>query len=273
MDHVCQTLFTNEPTVSPTDPTESPSPAPTFSPSAAPSDSPSPAPSRSPSQTPSAPPTPSPTQAPTRSPSTSPSFSPSAAPLDLAEILVEVEDAQQLEQGTDITLILMLFGGFMTVAVSFAVMKRNKKKASKMAVDDQKYLSVIMYLLQIIDMMTDLAFALQCRAYWLYGDTTYLVKDRQEETFKWLYHLALAFVAGPYLMNIGSTVRITRQIESSPSISSYSKRYFREKSKIYTLLVLLSGGSFAALKLLISNLMALRPFSSGLSNQQIEQFR
>ena len=177
---------------------------------------------------------------------------------------MEVEDAQQLEKGTNYTLYLMLFGGFMAVAVSTAVTNLNKKKEGKMAVDDQKYLSVIMYLLQIIDMMTDLAFALQCRVYWLYGETTYLVEDGQEETFKWLYHLALAFVAGPYLMNIGSTVRITRQIESSPSISSYSKRYFREKSKIYTLLVLLSGGSFAALKLLSSNLMGHPLFSSGL---------
>merc|ERR1719295_430770 len=332
-EHVCQTLETNEPTVSPTDPTEgpspspthspspapthspspaptespsdspsaaptrspssSPSPAPTFSPSLAPSDSPTRSPSLSPSQAPSAPPTSTPSRSPSRSPSnapslapsrspssypspapsTSPSFSPSAAPLDLAEILVEVEDAQKLEEGTDWILCFMLFGAFVTVAASFVIMKRNRNQEGKVAVDDQKYLSVIMYLLQIIDMMTDLAFALQCRVYWLYGETTYLVEDGQEETFKWLYHLALAFVAGPYLMNIGSTVRITRQIESSPSISSYSKRYFREKSKIYTLLVLLSGGSFAALKLLSSNLMGHRLFSSGLSKIQVEHFR
>ena len=147
----------------------------------------------------------------------------------------------------------------MTVVFSFVIMKQ-----CKMAVDDQKYMSIFMYLLQVIDMMTDLAFALQCRVYWLYGETTHLVEGGQEDAFRWLYHLALAFVVGPYLINIGSTVHITRQIESSPSISSYSKRYFREKSKIYTLLVMLSGGSFAALKLMSSNLMTLPLFSSGL---------
>ena len=302
-DNICQTLETNEPTVSPTDPTEnpspsptqspspaptesptsSPSPAPTFSPSLAPSESPTRSPSLSPSQTPSAPPTSSPSRSPSRSPSNAPSlapsrspssspspapsfapsYSPSAAPLDLAEILVEVEDAQKLEEGTDYTPSLLLFG-IMTVAVSFVVMKRNKKKQSKMAVDDQKHLSVVLYFMQIIDILTDLAFALQCRMYWLYGESTHLVDDGQEETFKWLYHLALTFVVGPYLMNIGSSISITRQIESSSSISSYSKRYFREKSKIYTLLVMLSGGSFAALKLMSSNLMALPLFSSGL---------
>ena len=235
-DNICQTLITNEPTVSPTDPTESPSPEPTKFPSSSPSPS----------------------------PSFAPSFSPSAAPLALAEIVVELEDAQKLEMGTDCTLYIILCGTFMGTAVSLIVMKRNKKKQSKMAVDDQKYLSVIMYALQIIDMMTDLAFALQCRMYWLYGEATHLVRNGQEDAFRWLYHLALLFVSVPYLMNIASTIRITRQIEKSPSISSYSKKYFREKSKIYTLLVMLSGGSFPSLKLISSNLMDLSLFSSGL---------
>ena len=270
LDETCQTMITDEPTPSPTNPTynpslsptnppspaptpgptRSPSPSPTFSPSPAPSDSPTPAPSNSPSPAPSAPPTRTPTQAPSRSPSSSPALAPSASPLALAEIVVDIEEGQQLERGTDYTLYFMLFGGFMTVAISFAVMRRKQKKESKMAVDDQKYLSVIMYLLQIIDMMTDLAFALQCRVYWLYGENTHLVADEQEDAFRWLYHLALTFIVGPYLMNIGSSVNITRQIDKNPVISSYSKRYFREKSKLYTLLVLLSGGSFAALKLM-----------------------
>merc|ERR1719203_2566152 len=73
-------------------------------------------------------------------------------------------------------------------------------------------------------------------------------------------------------MNLWSSVNITHQIAASDTISSYSKKYFREQSKKYTILVLLSGGSFPALKLMTSKLFGLRLLSSGLSTIQLERF-
>merc|ERR550532_3014726 len=152
-------------------------------------------------------------------------------------------------------------------------MKRNGKKEDKMAVDDQKYGAVIMYMLQIVDMLSDLAFALQCRTYWLYGVQSELVEEEHDTEFMWLYHLALVCLIGPYAMNIYSSIDITRSIERSETISKYSKRYFQDRSKVFTILVLMSGGAFPALKLMSSNLMGLQMFSAGLSTIQLEQFR
>merc|ERR1719464_1546945 len=103
----------------------------------------------------------------------------------------------------------------MTVVAAILIMKRNGKKENKMVVDDQKYGAVIIYMLQIVDMLTDLAFALQCRAYWLYGEETELVVEKYDTTFKWLYHLALVCLIGPYFMNIYSSIDITHSIEKS----------------------------------------------------------
>jgi len=52
-----------------------------------------------------------------------------------------------------------------------------------------------------------------------------------------------------------------------------TKEYFTEHTKLYTLLVLLSGGSIRALKFMSSNLLGSSKFSSGLSPLQIQQFR
>ncbi len=77
----------------------------------------------------------------------------------------------------------------------------------------------------------------------------------------------------PYVMNLYSSINITRKIANDDNISSYSKQYFRGKSKIFTLLVLLSGGSFRALKFMNCNLFGLAILSSGLSNLQPQRLQ
>ena len=74
-------------------------------------------------------------------------------------------------------------------------------------------------------------------------------------------HSALQIV--PYFVNICSSINITRQIDGSESISEYTKSYFRAKNKLYTILVLLCGGAFPALKLMSSNLFGMTLFSAG----------
>ena len=142
-----------------------------------------------------------------------------------------------------------------------------------MAVDDQKYMSVIGFLVQIVDVFSDFIFAFQCKAYRDHlGDIGFEVAV-QPEVFEWLYFLALVFVVGPYFLNLISSVNITRKIVADESMSEHSKQYFRAKTKVYAILVLMSGGAFPALKLMSSNLFGLGLFSAGLSNIQIEHFR
>ena len=83
---------------------------------------------------------------------------------------------------------------------------------------------------------------------------------------------ALSFTIYP-VMNLYSSINITRKIAADEHISSYSKQYFLRKSKIYTILVLLSGGSYPALKVMNSNLFASPLLSAGLSTLQIQRFR
>merc|ERR1719242_1496792 len=122
-----------------------------------------------------------------------------------------------------------------------------------MMVDDQNYVSVLIYIAQYGKEDPD--------------DIVY------PEDFEWMYKAALAFVLGPYFVNLWSSIRITQKISSDGTVSSFSKQYFQNNSHIYTLLVLLSGGSFRALSLMNSNLFGLRILSAGLSTMQIQQFQ
>merc|ERR1719283_620827 len=74
-------------------------------------------------------------------------------------------------------------------------------------------------------------------------------------------------------MNIGSSINVVQKIANDENISSFSKTYFQHHSKLYSLLVLLSGGSVRALKFMSSNLLGMPQLSSGLSPLQIQQFR
>ena len=63
---------------------------------------------------------------------------------------------------------------------------------------------------QMVDISSDLAFAFQCRAYWLHLQDVEFEVRVSPETFSFLYHAALAFVIAPYAVNILSTISITR---------------------------------------------------------------
>ena len=273
------TAPSNSPTTSPTtapsfSPTQSPSRAPSNAPSLSPSLSPTLPPSRAPSRAPSFSPTASPTMAPSFSPSTSPSAAPSVSPLSLLEVMAQNQEGEELETISRYSLYIIVGGAVFVVLTAFSVMKkREKKQSGKMAVDDQKYMSIIGFLVQMVDVLSDLIFAFQCKAYRDHlGDIDYEVAV-EPVVFEWLYFLALIFVVGPYFLNLVSSVNITRKIAADDSMSEHSKQYFRAKTKVYAILVLMSGGAFPALKMMSSNLFGLGLFSAGLSNIQLEQFR
>merc|ERR1719295_858364 len=152
-------------------------------------------------------------------------------------------------------------------------MKIRAKSDTKMEVDDQKYISALMYMVQMVDVFSDFAFAFQCRSYWQYLESLDYEVGVEPKVFKNLYQWALLFVVCPYIMNLISSINITRKIVDNESMTEHSKQYFREKTKVYAILVLVSGGAFPALKLMSSNMFGLGMFSAGLSTLQLGSFR
>lgn len=259
-------LETSSPSLSPTvDPTQNPTSAPTL---------PTTRPTLSPSLSPTLTPTLAPSATPSLPPTNAPSNAPTDTPLSLKEVMEMSVDGKTLDTLANFVLYIVIGGAILMVVIEIIYTALKAKSQTTMTVDDQKYISVMGYMAQIVDICSDFAFALQCRAYWHHveDDVEFKVSVKPI-VFKYLYHLALFFVVAPYALNLGSSLSITKKIVGNDSISEHSKQYFRAKSKVYTILVLLSGGAFPALKLMSSNLFGLGLFSSGLSTIQLNHFR
>jgi len=77
----------------------------------------------------------------------------------------------------------------------------------------------------------------------------------------------------PYILNIVASVHIVQSITDKAETSTFTKEYFRRRTSAYSTLVILSGGSFPALKMMNSNLLSLNLFGAGMSSIQLASFR
>ena len=258
---------TNEPT---NDPTAEPTTDPTVDPTNDPTEEPTNYPTYEPTQHPSASPTP-PTTDPTAAPSTSPSVSPTASPLSLHEKLTErVDDQWKFDEFSEMTCYVVLGLGCIVVGVAFVIGHRKSTKGDKYHVEGQEYLSVILYITQIVDVLSDIFFSIQMNQYYQRGQ---LYDDIDYEVFARLLIISVIFVAVPYIMNITSSVRVVQNITAGDSISGFTKKYFQKNAKLYSVLTIFSGGAFPALKVMNSDFLSLSIFNAGLSDLQLERFR
>merc|ERR1712125_226499 len=106
------------------------------------------------------------------------------------------------------------------------VPKNIKKRMFK--VDNVKYVSVILYFIQIIDMYSDGIFCFQLNGYYdeAKNGEPKIVGNIDKETrdiFYWLWIFALTFTVMPYLFNFISSVRIISAIAVDDSISEFTK--------------------------------------------------
>eukprot|EP01084_Bolivina_argentea_P054685 100279_1 len=203
-------------------------------------------------------------------PSASPSNSPTNAPLSVAEKLSMKAEKTSDEYdpfiyGALIIIPLLLFIIVLIVKYKFSDKTRN--------VDDQNYICFILFFIQIFDMYSDIIFTVQLYLYYDFSKKTENnIPNETTETFYILFLLALAFTVVPYIANLLSSHRIIISIMDNDVISDYTKDYFRENSSIYSICVLLSGGSFYALCIVNSNLLGIKKLSSGLSKKQLKNF-
>ena len=70
-----------------------------------------------------------------------------------------------------------------------------------------------------------------------------------------------------------SAMTVIQKLSNDDSLSSFSRQYLKDRARLFSISVMVSGGSFRALTFMSSNLCGLSVFSSGLSTLQMEQFR
>eukprot|EP01084_Bolivina_argentea_P299383 516057_1 len=266
---------TLNPSLSPTIPTNIPSKFPSQSPTQftnSPTNNPTFDPTDDPTNNPTTNPTDNPTSDPTTTPTTAPTSTPTNAPLSVAEWLdLNVENTSDKYDP-------FFYAGLACIALLLLMTAVAYKKCIKhdhIQIDDQRYLNVFEYFMQLFDLYTDFKFAYQLYEYYSYSKFANTdIPQLNTNTFYILFILSMTFTIIPYMCNFASSVRIVASISNDVNyvISPYSKQYFVKKSVIYSVAVLLTGGSFPALELINSNFLSLSVFSAGLSNKQILSF-
>lgn len=142
-------------------------------------------------------------------------------------------------------------------------------------VDNQDMSSIIIFLAQIIDLYSDIIFAVHLNHYHQFAQNEErdLIDKQTENKLFMLYILSLLFVVIPLILNFYSAMTTIHSLSSDESLSSFSRQYLKDRARLYSVLVMISGGSFRALKFMSSNFCGLPSFSSGLSTLQMERFR
>ena len=201
-----------------------------------------------------------------------PTFDPTAMPtLSLQQILrFEVDDKWKFDELSEYICIGIVGLGVIIVLMALFNGNKSRKNEEKYYVERQGYLSVILFVTQIIDVISDICFFIQMRRYYDYGQTD---NEVDHEVFAQLSTISFIFVIVPYVLNITSSVRVVQRITAIESVSEFSKKYFQRKAKLYSALTILSGGAFPALRVMNSDFLSVPLFNAGLSALQIEQFR
>eukprot|EP01083_Nonionella_stella_P185918 679358_1 len=284
---------TNDPSTAPTnDPSTTPSFGPINDPSTAPTNDPTKVPTKDPSNDPTAVttaptvaftsnpsmasnnPTMDPTTAPTETPTAAPLFSPTIAPLSLVDaIRGEQGGDQSIVNTDDIYIYCVLFGIPLILILFVFLIKSTILKDKLISVDTVKYVTVALYFLQIFDFYSDVMFTIELHSYHLWAtNTDYDVTSDEQNTFFFLFIFGLTFTILPFCANFVSSIRIVHAISSDALVSNYSKEWMKFNSSVYSIAVLLSGGSFFALQVVNSNFLGLPQLSGGLSTKQIQCF-
>eukprot|EP01083_Nonionella_stella_P081063 223099_1 len=259
---------TNDPSMDPTkDPTVDPTQDPTKDPTNDPTVNPTDDPSNDPTTDPTANPTSDPTDAPSTSPSVSPTSTPSSSPLSFAEVLEDEfnavhDDKSSLQSDSVVVVGIGSFAAFILIVA--LITNRN---------DDQDYTAVALYLLQCLDVYSDIALALLLYQYYGYANNEPQLIERTDKEFLALLCWVCALSAIiPYFLNIFTAITIIGKIARERYIPSFTKDYFDAHTGVYALCTLLNGGCYTTLALLNSKLFNLSIFNSGLSAYKLRQF-
>eukprot|EP01084_Bolivina_argentea_P195856 335885_1 len=234
---------TKTPTISTLNPTINPSKQPTEQPTV----DPSAAPTFNPLYPPSVSPTIPPSTAPTNSPTIAPSVAPTNSPLDFSELLDEYitneNDIYTIIIYITIAIIPCLIIIFGFVCTWFGVARRFECIASAQTVDDQYYMAIILYFIQLFDVYSDGIFVAELYGYYVFAAVQQNdVQNTTSKTFYTLFILAMISTLMPYLINFISSIHIVAKITNDANINEFTKLYFRKYGKWYSIFVLLSGG-------------------------------
>eukprot|EP01084_Bolivina_argentea_P299446 516168_1 len=164
---------------------------------------------------------------------------------------------------TSFNYVLAMLITIITLSVIISIIGYIFNKMGNTKVDNGNVMSLIMYAFQVCDFISDLNLSIEIFTQFSNNSTT----------FKNAYGLYIAgygsilFVFLPYIVNVLLICRIKKYVSNNKAAIVY----FEQKSSLFVILVLCSGGAYASLNLVSSNLFGFEILNCGLSKYELKQ--
>eukprot|EP01084_Bolivina_argentea_P063494 115922_1 len=171
-----------------------------------------------------------------------------------------IPTSSNLSQTFDYMLPILISVMCIGVCISIAAFMYNKSSGY---VDDAIHFAVMIYALQIFDFISDVNLSFEI--------VSQFNINNENSNDKLLLYIAgygtILFIVLPYTANVLLTCRIRKYVKNNSS----ALVYFSQRSTFFVVLVILCGGTYAALQIVSSRLFGYEILNSGLTQFELRQ--
>eukprot|EP01083_Nonionella_stella_P010425 29710_1 len=204
---------------------------------------------------------------------------------DSFEMHVQDTETEDNLSGTDYTTIVFIsFTSFiwLIAILSFLHSKNVLKCLNKLpkiqACDDQQYMNIISFGMQILDVFSDVSFAFEMHSF----SNRISHQDEADLTvIRALYSFSFIFCFVPYIINLWFALKFQQMIDhplfnrnkNKERLSTFTRNYFFKFSRVVAIFAIISGSVSSTLQLVNSHLFGHEWFVAGFSRYRLSKMR
>ena len=146
--------------------------------------------------------------------------------------------------------------------MAFASQKGAFKACRPAIADETQYFSILVLGIQVWDLVSDL---------YLSFEILDVYNEKKQRIFAYIFVASMFFSVFPYITNLVIAANIRRYDDVQKNIAATS--WMNQRSALFVILTVVTGGSHAALAVLSSNVFGLEIFTTGLTKYELNRLQ
>ena len=178
---------------------------------------------------------------------------------------LNIQEVIVIDETSDDLLIFLISWISLMVVISilaFASQKGAFKKCRSAIADETQYFSILVLGIQVWDLVSDL---------YLSFEILDVYNLKRESIFGYLFVASMFFSVMPYLANLAIAANIRKYDAVQKNVAATS--YMNQRSALFVILTVITGGSHPALAVLSSNVFGLEIFTTGLTKYELNRLQ
>jgi len=151
---------------------------------------------------------------------------------------------------------------FILSILAFVAQKGAFKKCRSAIADKTQWFSILILGIQVWDLVSDL---------YLSFEILDVYNESGQNIFRYLFFASIFFSVIPYLLNLAIAANIRKYDVVQKNIAATS--WMNQRSALFVILTVITGGSHPALAVLSSNVFGLEIFTTGLTTYELNRLQ